>query len=470
MKWLFLAKPLGVVILLILAFTCSARLAFADSPPNLTTDIEWDENSNTAGDQQTYSGVAAIEAAFNNARRQEEQQLGLTNGALGNLSLPAQADWNTYTNNQKGLFITNAERVARNGVQTNVIGKPLSGIENSLRTIAQTYAQLLVDNNTSGHNANGSPFDRLDAVFGDPITNPSTACREFMARGENIASFWSFGGTSIPLPIERAIYGWIYADAGSSWGHREAALLQDITLDNNPWGYHDNVGANGNEGYIGFGYVSDPSYDPFSFGGVTAAAVVVMNIIDPSPNVGCTYNVLPAAPVKINASVSQSVAAAYNATALACPSTGGNLPIHTITATLHNTSGTTFANLFFKVKTLEYVAGQGGQVPSLCNATTPVANGGVGSLLSVPNNSLPGNDSAYNPNDDLVRVFTVGLPVRASYRFLVDLYYNTVNAAAIGGQPAGDYLGTLVYEFDENGQLVGSNNAIFLPLIAAGRR
>jgi len=31
-------------------------------------------------------------------------------------------------------------------------------------------------------------------------------------------------------------------------------------------------------------------------------------------------------------------------------------------------------------------------------------------------------------------------------------------------------LGTLVYEFDENGQLVGSNNAIFLPLIAAGRR
>lgn len=54
-----------------------------------------------------------------------------------------------------------------------------------------------------------------------------------MSRAENIAAFVT-SGDSIPMAVERAIYGWLYVDAGASWGHREAVLLQDRSLNNPP--------------------------------------------------------------------------------------------------------------------------------------------------------------------------------------------------------------------------------------------
>ena len=173
------------------------------------------------------------------------------------------------------------------------------------------------------------------------------------------------------------------------------------------------------------------------------------------------------APVTLrNSSVSQqSVSASYNATLQPCGS-GGSLAYHTVSPSLKNTSaGGNFANLYFKVKTLEYIAAQGGQTPKLCNADTPGA--GAGGKLSVPNSSLPGSDNQFNPNDMLLPTFQVGLPVRAAYRFFVDLYSTGIVAAQRDSAPVSEeYLGRLVYEFAADGQLVGVQNTLFLPLVA----
>ena len=134
-----------------IALALPGASAWADSPPNLNSDIAWDEDPQTPGDQQTYAGVAAIQAAFNNGRRQEEIQLNLAPNALGNLTLPDQATWDSYSHEAKVALILNAERVVRGGTVVNVIGLPFTGDEPNIDNLAQTHAQYLVDNNTTGH-------------------------------------------------------------------------------------------------------------------------------------------------------------------------------------------------------------------------------------------------------------------------------------------------------------------------------
>ena len=152
-----------------------------------------------------------------------------------------------------------------------------------------------------------------------------------------------------------------------------------------------------------------------------------------------------------NSSVTQqSVNTSYNATPQTCPAVGDNLALHTITPTLRNTSASAFDNLVFRVKELAYTTAQGGNQPSLCNATTVVDQGRVDSTLSVDNSALPGSDSQFNPTDDLVTNFQIGLPVRARYRLFVDLYSATATGAATSDsqQAAGEYLGSFTFVVD----------------------
>lgn len=257
--------------------------ATALSPPNIVTDIEW-----SAG----YTGVSDIMAAFNNARRNEEMQLGLTHNALGELTLPTQTVWNGMSDDAKALYLINAERTARAGMQPSVLGLPLAGIETKIDNLARDYAQLLHDNSWTGHHrpSNNStidgPFIRIENGLG-------SNCREFMAYAENLAYFGS--SATIPLPVERSIYAWIYDDASSSWGHREAVLLQDTPLDNpsQTWGFKNNHGASAHEGFLGIHHISSTSYKPFG-NSYTYGSVVVMKIFDPvsDASVGsCGYNV-----------------------------------------------------------------------------------------------------------------------------------------------------------------------------------
>ncbi len=279
------ALVLLAVLTSLLAYSSVAK---ADSPPNLTTDIPWTVGQN---------GVNDIEAAYNNARRQEESQLGLSANALGNLTLPPQATWDTYSDDQKATVILNAERLARIGMTPGVIGLPFTAIEVNVDNLAQGHADYLLSANTTGHTdgAGNSPFDRID---NDPVLGP---CHEFLSRAENIAYFWT-SGTSNPLYIERSIYGWIYDDAGSAWGHREAALLQDKDLAGQDpiYGFKNNVGSPADEGYIGIGVAESASYNPGVGEWVNWGTIVVMNMIDPTSTGSCPWDVAQRYPLVLS--------------------------------------------------------------------------------------------------------------------------------------------------------------------------
>lgn len=269
--------------------------ALAQSPPNITADIKWTYNggldiNGTSPPPATYGSVAIIEAAFNNARRQEEIQLNLANGTIADLDLPTQTDWDAMSDDQKALYILNAERTSRAGMQAGVIGLPFAGVESAIDMIADAYVDVLINNDATGHNQ-PSGNEAIDGIFAK-IDNSATLanCHSNIPRGENIAWYGVSAGSSIPLPVERAIYQWIYDDSSSNWGHREMALLQDQPLDNSSGlaGFTNDNGDAAHEGYIGFSSKGSSDYDPFTTPTAYSQAVV-MQFFDPTP-VGGTNN------------------------------------------------------------------------------------------------------------------------------------------------------------------------------------
>ena len=288
-----LALALMIALGLLATVSTPVQAAPLLSPPNISANIAWKTGFATIND---------IMAAYNNARRLEEIQLGLAMNKLGNLVLPAQTVWNGMSDDAKALFLINAERTARVNMKPGVGGLPLAGIESHVDAVAQAYAQLLHDTDTTGHyqpsgnSTIDSPFKRIPAKVG-------SSCMEFMSRAENLAYFSvsstaPVSASNIPMPLERAIYAWIYDDASSSWGHREAVLLQETPLSNPTqlWGYKNNNGSSAHEGFLGFHVVGSTGYTPFgkptypySYG-----VAVVMNVFDPVSDAAagsCGYNV-----------------------------------------------------------------------------------------------------------------------------------------------------------------------------------
>ncbi|HBZ55796.1 MAG TPA: hypothetical protein DEO88_10350 [Syntrophobacteraceae bacterium] len=128
---------------------------------------------------------------------------------------------------EKALWLINRERVDRGLV-------PLHGIEANVTSVAQGYAQYLMDNDVFAHNADGkTPRQRL---LENPVIN---ACLDSYS-AENLAGFWG----NWTLPVERAVYLWMYDDSVSSWGHRHILLW---------YPFSDNGGPAGKEGFIGIG-------------------------------------------------------------------------------------------------------------------------------------------------------------------------------------------------------------------------
>jgi len=216
-------------------------------PPDPTADIAW-----SAG----YSGVADIQAAFNNARSTENSQLG---ASIPMLSLPSQAAWDAMNDGEKALWLINREREDR-GVH------PLHGLETNVAGVAQYYAQYLIDNNAWGHYEDGrSPWQRLS-------DNPAIgACHDSLNVAENLAVFMT-SGSSIALPVEQAVYMWMYEDSGSLWGHRHCILW---------YPYNDNGGPAGMEGFLGIGRANGPYTAPWDGTYWPYAEMIVMNVFDP---------------------------------------------------------------------------------------------------------------------------------------------------------------------------------------------
>jgi len=262
-----------IYLFILLLIMCSEKI-YSQSPQDLNTNVT------TALDD---SSVGTIASSFNQARREEEMQLGLGANAINDLVMPTQATWNAFSDDQKALYLLNDERTARAGINYGaglVKGLPFNGIEANIDAVAQAWAQYNVDNNIVEHchpNPNTDcPIQRINAAF-------PTGCTEFGGGIENL--FASSQGTSFSTEgaLLQAIYGWNYQDANSGWGHRQANLSQS---------HDDNYGDPDEEGLVGFGIAQTDNPN------VTWKTVVVVKFADPSPAPACnTYNITVETPV-----------------------------------------------------------------------------------------------------------------------------------------------------------------------------
>ena len=125
--------------------------------------------------------------------------------------------------------------------------------------------QWLLENDRWGHNADGAgPPGRLGQ-------NPAiAACHDNFLLMENLYAFGTTAG-SITLPVERALYNWMYNDSSKGWGHRHLLLYHSFFENSVPFD---------REGFMGIGRASG---GPYTINGrrFPIAEVIVLNMFDP---------------------------------------------------------------------------------------------------------------------------------------------------------------------------------------------
>ena len=223
----------------------------ANYPPDPPADTPWEGG---------YGGVTDIAAAFNRARASENSMLGTF---LKPMALPTQGTWNGMSEGDRARWLINTERTAR-GVP------PLHDLETNVTQVAQSWAEWLLKNNKFDHNADGrTPWERLHAK---PAIG---ACHDFLGVAENLFWIGTTASSGTPLPVEQAIYSWMYDDKGSSWGHRHAILWKSYT---------ENSGPGDKEGFLGLGHARGGFTSPANGRYFPFTDMIVMNVFDPCPS------------------------------------------------------------------------------------------------------------------------------------------------------------------------------------------
>jgi len=290
------------ILLLIFIFSTG----FTQTPDTLETAIIYDSDPNMSGIQNNY-GVADIEGAFTNAHRLEEAQFCFSTNSINDWSMPVQADWDAMSIDVKFLFLMNEERKARGGLDYcngfgPVKGSPFTGVEMNIDVLAQSYVDNLLMTGTKSLSAFADDVNADNRIGGtgcnlvQGIRND--CCHEHLPRAA-LSLRWPYNtaGSGIQtIEIEaRTIYTWLYGNSnGTSAGSRETILLQDDDLEiraSDPFGFSDNYGDTGDEGFIGIGIASGP-YNSTT-GGTSYAHVdyVLLGYFDPIPeSYGCSYN------------------------------------------------------------------------------------------------------------------------------------------------------------------------------------
>ncbi|SEJ59176.1 Por secretion system C-terminal sorting domain-containing protein [Dyadobacter sp. SG02] len=292
-RLLQVATALGAALLLLLPFTLSAQSIVIDSPAKLTTSVRLSrpQETNANSGFALFVSGAQVVAAFNKGRRSEETEFGFSQNALGIFSLPAGYD--SFTQAQRALYIINAERQARAGMDYGngpVSGRLLEGLETTLCNAAYDHA-FYTDSTKKflsiGRNGLG-PYDRVDAAF-------QTGCIQRLGLIENM-----YSGPVSAYNVEAAIFTWLYQDiVGAS---RTLILLQKFGRYD--WegvrqivqGFIDDHGPAGSEGILGIG---------------VSNGIVVMDVTDPTKNAGCGFsfiqNPLPVHLISWNGSYQENV-------------------------------------------------------------------------------------------------------------------------------------------------------------------
>ena len=234
-----------------------------------------DINGTLYDNQYFFDGVTGIQTMFNDARTFENgRSLGIGQVTMPALNMPSQSVWDIMSDNEKGLWIINSERVARGLL-------PFEDTDPNVISIAQDHADYIFDNNiVICHECTGAPYPHNVDPWTRLDSNPAiNGHHDFLAVAENIG--WRGNGFANDHAIEQFVYNSIYVDANSNWGHRRALLFEVDPLNNN-------YGVAGSECLIGFGRAVGTYQE------VPLANVMVYNVIDPDQ----TYN--PSLPVELS--------------------------------------------------------------------------------------------------------------------------------------------------------------------------
>lgn len=287
------------LFLMLYVFTINAQ-----SPPILIEDIPFDTDTMTSVPDGSFGIVADIELGYNLARRFEESQFCLGVNTIANLVMPSQAEWDSYTSDEKVLFLINDERIARAGLdycngEGPVSGVPFTGVEINIDNIAQIHADSLIASQSTTLQSQATEIDQDANIGGTGCVNfkgvLDNCCHTFIPR--SVSGFSIANNSNPPNPDTvttvgfeaLGVYFLIYGNGSST--AREAPLLQDIELGGmatSPCGYTNDYGSVNDEGFIGVGIgsgVPNPTTNR------THVDILVITYFDPiSQDFGCNYN------------------------------------------------------------------------------------------------------------------------------------------------------------------------------------
>ena len=232
------SSPARVARWLLVAFACAVassanpvEAASGDYPADPPGDVSWPWSD------WAPAGIETIMEKFNAARAQDPTI------SVDLVIEYTQDEWDNLSDNQKGLYLSNKERVDRGIAPYAAVARQVSDVAQDYATylleVEETLAHETTDAKWTGSGRDASfccdPYDRLAAALGDE--------KEFFRFSENLA--WASAGTAstFPEPVAYSVYAWIYDDSGSSWGHRHFSLAE----------LNDNAGEANVEGLAGFG-------------------------------------------------------------------------------------------------------------------------------------------------------------------------------------------------------------------------
>ena len=221
--------------------------ASGDYPADPSGDVEWPWSD------WAPAKIETIMEKFNAARAQDPTI------SVDLVIEYTQDEWDALSDNQKGLYLSNKERVDRGIAPYAAVAKQVSDVAQDYATYLYEVEQTLTHRPSeatwtgSGRDASSccSPSNRLAAALGNE--------KEFFRFSENLA--WTSAGdpSRFPEPVAYSVYAWIYDDAGSGWGHRHFSLAE----------LNDNAGEANVEGLLGFGVARG-----------AAGTYTVMNVAD----------------------------------------------------------------------------------------------------------------------------------------------------------------------------------------------
>lgn len=270
------------IALLFIYIQLSAQCAIGDPSTNISD----------------YNTALSIEDNFNNARRWEEMNRGLTTNCLGNMVAPS-GGWGSLTSEGIIFYIHNSEREARGLL-------PLTGVETNLSDVSQNHSTWQAQNGVFSHS--GDPALGTSRTYttctdcGTSVSGSSPSQR--INSNASLINKWQYVSENLylavntafnfPAPEAKSMYNFMYKDASSAWGHRHAILHE----------YINNWGDTGNEGFIGVGISIAANFKSCLYScvgyagdvnGWDYAIIITIDYIDPlSTATGFSFaNILP---------------------------------------------------------------------------------------------------------------------------------------------------------------------------------